>query len=204
MSHRAILTFFMAMTILGVLVGCGQRKLVRLQTRVGCPWCGPNRQVQVGQRSMGKSFYGAIWREFWIDDAGQEYDPEKVGKDVWGYISTTRLAKSIDDAKQQGQACAQMQIVSVNPIIVLLYPSEHQRLNGVGQNLSMGTRHPQELAWTPNSAPDFAEPMQWLSPDLKAGPTDITFSVAGEAEIPLKTGKIKLVHTAGVCKITRE
>jgi hypothetical protein len=153
---------------------------------------------------MGKSFYGDIWKEFWIDDSGQEYDPEKVGKDVWEYISTTRLAKSIDDAKRQGQASAQMRIVSVNPVIVLLFPSEHQRRSGVGENLSKGTRHPQELAWTPDSDPEFAEPMQWLSPDLKAGPTDITFSGTGEAEIPLKTGKIKLVHTAGQCRITRE
>jgi hypothetical protein len=175
-----------------------------MKTKVGCPWCSPNRQVQVGERSMGKTFYGDIWKSFWVDDSGQEYDPEEIGKQVWNYIATTSLAQSIENAKQPGQSCAQMQIIAVNPVIVLLYPSEHQRLQGVGQNLSNGTRHPLELAWTPDAAPIFAEPMQWLSPELKAGPTDIVFSDAGVAEILLKTGKIKLVHTEDRCQITRE
>lgn len=153
---------------------------------------------------MGKSFYGDIWREFWIDESGQEYDPEEIGKQVLEYIATTPLGKEIEDARQRRQATAQMRIVSVDPVIVLLYPSEYQRLQGVGQNLSMGTTHPVELAWTAKTDPEFAEPMQWLSPDLKAGPTDITFSETGEAAIPLARGKIKLVHTGDRCQISRE
>lgn len=153
---------------------------------------------------MGKSFYGDIWKFFWISDSGEEYDPEEISKQVWEYIATTDLAESIDIARQHEQPCAQMQIISVDPVVVLLYPSEHQRLQGVGQNLAMGTRVVQELAWTPNTDPVFAEPMQWLSPDLLTGPTDIEFSPDGVAEISLKSGKIKLVHAGDRCKFTRE
>lgn len=204
MTNCKSLICFMVMALLVPLPGCGQRQLVRLETRKGCPWCGPNRQVQVGERSMGKSFYGDIWKEFWIDDSGREYDPAEAGQQVWDYIATTRLAKTIDDARQHNQACAQMQIIAVDPMIVLLYPSEHQRLRGVGQNLSMGTRHPMELASTPDRVPVFAEPMHWLSPELKTGPVEIRFSESGVAEIPLTAGKIRLVRAGDQCRITRE
>lgn len=204
MRRRSALFQLFTTATLTLVAGCGPRKLVRLKTKTGCPWCSPNQQVQVGERSMGKSFYGDIWREFWVDDNGQEYDPIEVGKQVWQYLEKIGYTRTIDLATRQGQGCAQMRIVSVNPVIVVLYPSEFQRLGGKGKNLSMGTRHPLELAWTSDAHPEFGAPMQWLSPDFKVGPTDIQFSGAGVAEIPLKIGKLKLVRDGDLCRIVRE
>lgn len=200
--NRIGITLTLAIVLAATVVGCG-RPLQRLETRAGCPWSGPKQQVQVGRRSMGHSFYGEIWKEFWVDESGREYDPEEVSKKVWKYIETTNLAKSIRLAGNK-HGCAQMQIVALNPTIVLLYPSEYQRLKGVGENLSKGTRMAQELAYQPLNNPIFAEPMEWLSPDLATGPQQLKFSANGEAEIPLKSGRIKLVHSGDHCLVTRE
>lgn len=190
--------------LLGSTSGCGRGSLDHLETRIGSPWCGKNQQVQVGDRTVGQTFYGPISREFWIDDSGHEYDPEEVGKKVWEYIGKTSLKGSIESAVKQQKACAQMQIISVKPVVVLMFPSEYQRRNGVGNNLSMGTRHPLELCYVPKSDLVFAEPMQWFSPDLDVKPTTIQFNASGEALLPIKKGNIKLLHFDDKCKISRE
>src|SRR5436190_24084821 len=128
MVSRSIFAFCIGLLIVGAaLIGCGPSPLVKLRTHPGCPWCSPNRQVQEGRRSMGQSFYGDIWKDFWLDDAGKEYDPEAVSKKVWDYLKTTGDVAKVDEALQSGKCPAQMRIVSVNPIVVLVQPCQHKR-----------------------------------------------------------------------------
>lgn len=49
-----------------------------------------------------------------------------------------------------------------------------------------------------------AENLQWFSPDMKQGPSPVTFSPQGVAEIPLPNGKLVLTRRGNACKITRE
>lgn len=187
-----------------VLIGCGQRPLARLRTQAGCPWCAPHKQVQVGDRSQGKSFYGDIWKRFWIDDQGNEYDPEQVSQQVWTYLTQVGEAAKIDQTRKTGACSSQMRIVSVNPVVVLLEPCQHRRFDPSKGLVGHGTKLAQELAYTPDSDMYFDEPMQWLSPDLNTGPTLITFSPEGIATIPLKSGQLRLVREGERCKVTRE
>ena len=153
---------------------------------------------------MGQSFYGDIWKDFWLDDSGKEYDPEVVSKKVWDYLKTTGDVSKIDKALQSGKCPAQMRIVSLNPIVILVQPCQHKRFEHLKVHVSHGTKSAQELSFVPDRDMYFDEPMLWLSPDLKTGLTAITFSVAGTAEISLDKGKLKLVHEGDFCKVSRE
>lgn len=186
------------------LVGCGRGPLLKLRTHKGCPWCSPTRQAQEGERSMGSSFYGDIWKNFWMDKDGDEHDPEAVGKEVWSYLKEIGYVSTIEDSIRQGRCSPAMRIVSVNPVIVVMQPCQHKRYEHLKVHLSHGIRHPFELTQIPDRDMYFDEPMQWFSPDLKTAPTEITFSKAGVAEITLPDGKLKLVHEGEWCKITRE
>ena len=178
--------------------------LIRLKTLPGCPWCGPHQQVQVGDRSQGKSFYGDIWKSFWLDDKGNEYDPGQVSQQVWTYLTKVGEVAKIDQARKTGACSSEMRIVSVNPVVVLLEPCQHRRFDPAKGLVGHGKKLPQELAYTPSGDMYFDEPMQWLSPDLNTGPTTIKFSPDGVATIPLNSGQLRLVHDGEWCKVTRE
>jgi len=186
------------------LIGCGPGPLVRVRDHQGCPWCEPGKQTRLGLRSMGKSFYGDIWRERWVDPSRREYDPFQVSEQVWDYLRSTGDVARIEAALRAKKCSEWMRIVSVDPIIVIMIPCQHERFTASKVMTSHGTRMAMELAYTPTDLMYFSEPMRWLSPDLKQGPTVITFSDKGEAEIPLKNGKLKLVHEGERCKISRE
>lgn len=95
MNRRSIFFIGLAIVLPGIsIIGCGPGPIVQRRTHTGCPWCSPNGQVQVGLRSMGKSFHGNIWKEFWVGDSGQEYDPEEVSKKVWSYIEKSGYSKT--------------------------------------------------------------------------------------------------------------
>lgn len=153
---------------------------------------------------MGKSFYGDIWKDFWLGVSGEEYDPEVVSEQAWDYLKATGEVSKISQALQTGRCPAQMRIVSVSPIVVLIQPCQHKRFADQKVHVSHGTKSAQELSFVPDRDMYFDEPMLWLSPDLGKGPTAITFSATGTAEISLGSGKLKLVHEGDFCKISRE
>ncbi len=202
MNSRSSFCRTAGVLILGMaLLGCGQKPLISLKTIAGCPWSAPHKQMQIGMRSQGQSFYGALYKNFWKADSGEEYDPEKVSQQVWAYLTKTGDVARITEEHKKGVCSSQMRIVSVDPVIVLIQPCQHKHFNGEGPH---GTRVVQELAYTSDRDMYFDEPMQWVSPDLSTGPNAIRFSPEGIATIPLENGQIKLVHEGEWCKVTRE
>jgi hypothetical protein len=154
---------------------------------------------------MGRSFYGDIWKHFWLDHSGREYDPERVSERVWEYLKTTGDAAKIDSARIAGQCSPWMRIVAVDPIVVIQIPCQHKRFANSRVLLSHGTRSAQELSLGQTDGDFyFDEPMEWFSTDLKKGPTKISFSAEGVAEISLASGKLILTHEGEWCKVARQ
>ena len=153
---------------------------------------------------MGKSFYGDIWKPFWIDDRGREYDPEEVSKKVWAYLDEIGYTQEIDAGQRAGNCTPWMRIVSVEPVVILMIPCQHRRFAGTDVLVAHGTRSALELSFVSDLPLYFDEPMQWASPDLQQGPTTISFSEAGDAEIPLRKGKLTLHHEGESCLVHRE
>jgi hypothetical protein len=167
------------------------------------PWCAPNRRVQIGQRVVGHVHDGAKHKEFLLDETGKEHDPDKIAEQVWAYLERTGDAKRIEDAFSKEASPSLMPVVSINPVVVILetYP------DASWQNKNREFSH-QKWYWRaqiqPNSNPQFRKRLQWFCPELKQRPTDLVFSEAGVAEIPLPNGKLKLVREGDRCKTTRE
>lgn len=153
---------------------------------------------------MGASFYGDIWKNFWLDSSGREHDPEKVSQQVWAFIQKNGDLARMEKDQEAGQCAPAMRIVSLNPTVVLMIPCQHKRFVGTGQHLAHGTRSALELSFVPDKEMYFDEPMEWLSPDLRIGRTKVTFSDLGEAEIGLKKGKLKLKRDGEWCVVSRE
>jgi hypothetical protein len=163
------------------------------------PWCGPHQRVQIGMRVVGHVAFGEKkWKYFLVDDAGKEYDPEKLADQVWSYLERTGDAKKIKEAFSRDGYYPRMIVVSIKPVVVILetYPAKQlgtsaDRYYWVAQIHAMGD-------------PIYQEGLQWFSPDLKQRPTNLAFSDAGVAEISLKNGKLKVIREGDKCVSTRE
>lgn len=196
----AVIVFFVAMS------GCGPGPIKHLKTKPGYPWCAPGKQIQAGERSMGKSFYGDIWQRYWVDNKGKVHDPEKLGEKVWDYLKTTGDVARIDQLVKANQCTDQMRIVSINPVVVLTQPCQHKRFENTPGWTGHGTDLGIELAYAADDLMFFDEPIKWLSPDLKQPPKAITFNASGVAEISLGkgNGKLILTHEGEFLKVTRQ
>jgi hypothetical protein len=187
------------------MMGCGGADplVIDKNPRNPGPWCGPNKRVQIGMRVVGRVAWGqAKWKFFVVDNAGKEYDPEKMADQVWSYLERTGDAKKIQEAFSEGGCHPRMVIVSIKPVVVILEPCEvaallkppgpaPARYNSLAQIHTI-------------AEPVYKEGLQWFSPDLKQRPTVLRFSPDGVAEIPLRSGKLKVVREGGKCKTTRE
>jgi hypothetical protein len=184
------------------MTGCGTRPLVKTHLKVVGPWCAPNHRVQIGQRVVGHVHDGPKWKLFLVDDAGKEYDPDKLADQVWSYLERTGDAKKIEEAFSKEAYLSNITVVSVNPLVVIL--GTYQDPSWLKQE-----RHAQQKwFWRSQVSsigePPFREGLQWFSPELKRSPTHLDFSKEGVAEIPLPSGTLKLIRDGDKCKTTRE
>lgn len=188
-----------------LLTGCGGSGPLVIKEKQPhyAPWCGPQQRARVGQRVVGQVVDGSKYRDFLVDDAGKEHDPEQIAKEAWSYLERTGDAAKIANAFTRDAHQTTMPVVSVNPIIVII--ETHFAADWQKQNRDFGKN---DWYWRaqiqPNSNPHFSEEMQWFSPELKQPPTKLNFSDAGVAEISLPQGKIILVRDGDACKTTRE
>jgi hypothetical protein len=167
------------------------------------PWCAANRRVKIGQRVVGRVHDGPKYKDFLVDDKDKEYDPEEIADRAWSYLERTGDATRIEETLGKDACPTSLSLVSINPVVVIL--STHHDPAWQKQNRDFAY---QRWSWTaqiqPNSDPPFRERLQWFSPDLKQGPTDLAFSEAGVAEIPVPDGKINLVRQGDKCASKRE
>jgi hypothetical protein len=185
------------------MTGCGARPLVKTHLKVVGPWCAPNHRVQIGERVVGHVHDGNKWKLFLVDDAGKEYDPDKLADQIWSYLERTGDAKKIEEAFSKEAYQSNITVVSVNPLIVIL--GTYQDASWLKQNREFAHKrwfwHSQVSSL---GEPPFREGLQWFSPELKQKPTNLAFSQGGVAEIPLADGKLKLIREGDRCKTTRE
>lgn len=197
-------------TVLDILLclpitGCGGRGPLTfgMHPTPFAPWCAPDRRVKIGQRVVGHVADGPKYKDFLVDDRQKEYDPEDIADRAWSYLERTGDATRIEKALAREGCQTTMSIVSINPVVVVL--SAYHDPAWLKQNRDFAY---QRWYWRaqiqPNSNPRFRERLQWFSPDLKQAPTDLAFSAAGVAEIPLPEGKLKLVRQNDQCATTRE
>jgi hypothetical protein len=167
------------------------------------PWCGPNRRVKIGLRVVGRVHDGAKHKQFLVDEAGNEHDPDKIADQAWSFLERTGDAKRIEEAFVQDAYQSRMPVVSINPVVVIL--EKHR--DPTWRNSAHDSAQPRWV-WLaqiqPNSAPHFSEGLQWFSPELKQQPTKLAFSDSGVAEILLPSGKVKLIRSGDVLQTTRE
>jgi hypothetical protein len=187
------------------MTGCGGAGPLRMKTnpRNLGPWCGPKQRVQIGERVVGRAGWnGNKWKDFLVDDTGKEYDPEKIADQVWSYLERTGDAKKIKEAFTRDGSYPRMIVVSVKPVVVIL-----ETYQGAALPTQLGTS-PERYYWVAQihamGDPVYQERLEWFSLDLKQRPTELAFSEAGVAVIPLPKGKLKLIRDGDKCKTTRE
>jgi len=168
------------------------------------PWCGPNLRVQVGQRVVGHVHDGAKHKEFLVDETGKEHDPDKIAEQAWSFLESTGDARQIAEGFIKNAHQSTMPVVSINPVVVILETYTEPSW----ENKNRDPAH-ERWFWTaqiqPNSDPQHSQArMFWFSPELKQGPTKLTFSEAGVAKIQLPNGLLKVVRDGDTCKTTRE
>lgn len=205
MIHRSMLCISLFDLLLCFsMTGCGASPLrMKNNPRNVGPWCGPNQRVQIGERVVGKVGFGENkWKEFLVDDAGKEHDPEKIADQVWSYLERTGDARKIREDYSKAAYYSSMIVVSINPIVVILETHQDADLR---QQLGAA---PERYYWVAQvyamRDPPYREGLQWFSPDLKQKPVALLFSDAGIAEIALGKGKVKLIRKGDECKTTRE
>jgi hypothetical protein len=197
--------------VLGLLLcwsmtGCGRPGPLVISKKQPhyAPWCGPNLRVQVGQRVVGHVHDGAKHKEFLVDETGKEHDPDKIADQAWSYLERTGDARKIEEAFINNAHQSTMPVVSINPVVVILVTYTEPSW----ENKNRDPAH-ERWFWTaqiqPNSNPQHSgDRVQWFSPELQQRPTNLAFSQAGNAEIQLPNGKIKLFRQGDICKTSRE
>lgn len=188
---------------LATLAGCGPGPLVmKPNAKIPGPWCAPNQRAQIGDRTVGNTPYGPRHKQFLVDSASREHDPDTIAEQVWSYLERTGDAKTIQDAFAREGSYPKMFVISINPTVVVLATSRDPKLPQ-----TIGTI-PKRYYWLAQvycfNLIVYQDGLQWFSPDLKQRPTPLTFNPAGQAEIPLTTGKILLKHEADKCTVVRE
>lgn len=189
-----------------IMAGCGPSGPLVISPKQPeyAPWCGPHQRVKVGERVVGYVNEGPKHKSFLVDDAGREHDPEKIAQRVWAYLERTGDARKIKDAFVSQGRVTTMPVVSLNPLVVML--ETYMEPSWQNQNRDCGHN---DWYWTaqiqPNSNPRHsASEVRWCSPELKQGPTKLTFSEDGVAEIRLPSGKIRLIRNGAMCRTERE
>ncbi|MGQ0633240.1 MAG: hypothetical protein ACT4QC_01410 [Planctomycetaceae bacterium] len=206
MFHRRLLYRTLLALRMGCsMLGCGPSPLhFRKNSRNVGPWCGPNQRVQIGQRVVGHVGFGENkWKNFLVDDAGKEYEPEELAEQVWSYLEKTGDAKTIKDAFSKEAYFPRMALVSVKTVVVILEPEWNAALRD-----QIGTS-PKKYHWlalisAERYPPAFKEGLQWFSPELKQRLTSHRFSGAGVAEIAPANGTLKLIREGDTCRTERE
>jgi hypothetical protein len=197
--------FLLSLLLCSSMTGCGGPSPLKFSTNpaiVG-PWCAANQRVRIGMRVVGKVAWGEDkWKDFLVDDAGKEYDPEKLADQVWSYCEGTGDAKKIKDAYSRDGSSPRMTVVSLKPTIVILETKQD------AASSKQGKTSQERYHWLARiramGEPAYQEGLQWFSPDLKQRPTPLTFSKGGVAEIAFKQGKLTLTRNGDACKTARE
>lgn len=195
---------FCVLLFILLFMGCSKAPLEKLRTTPGCPFSEADKQVQLGDRKTGSTYYGPIHKEMWLDSNGREYDPEVEANKVFDYLKETGDIEKVNEALKNQTCAPWMRIVSINPLVVIQIPCQHKRWKPDDGNSAHGTRLALELSFTPDKQMYFDEPMEWFSPTLKQPPTLIKFSDQGKAEIKLKKGKLVLSREGEWCNVTRK
>src|SRR5262249_36587358 len=151
------------------------------------PWCGPQVRVKVGDRVVGHVHDGPKYKDFLVDDAGKEHDPEQIAELVWSYLERSGDARKIEHAFRKDSYQTTMSVVSINPVVVIM--GSYLDASWLKQNRDFAH---QKWFWRaqiqPNSDPPFRETLKWFSPDLNKKPIALTFSQTGVAQIALPRG----------------
>ncbi len=200
--HRLV---FFSMLFSLVASGCSPSTPLKMRRDSGerGPWCAPNQRVQIGQRVVGKVGWGEDkWKDFLLDDAGEEYDPEDLSEEVWSYLESTGDADKIMRDYHENGRLTVMTVVALKPLVVVMETRQLPK----GANRSIAS--PERTYWlaaisSVRGQPDSGEVMRWCSPDLKTSPTELLFSPDGVAEISLTDGKLRFVREGDVCQTTR-
>lgn len=185
--------------------GCGHPEPLifpKNRTIVG-PWCGPNRRVRIGQRVVGHAHDGDIWKNFLVDDAGTEYDPDRLADQAWSYLERTGDAARLENALGKDACPSSMTVVSVDPVVVIL--ATYHDPGWLNQKRDFAF---QRWYWRAQVSsvgePTYRERLQWFSPELERASTDLPFSPNGVAEIPLARGKLVLRRDGQQIRTARE
>src|SRR5215213_1641830 len=120
MSHRSARRLFLfGLPFSFSVTGCGGPTPLRFHNPTyAIPWCAPNQRVRIGRRVVGTVGFGENkWKDFLVDDAGKEYDPDKLADQVWSYCEGTGDAKTIKDGLNRDGISSRMTIVSLKPMI---------------------------------------------------------------------------------------
>jgi hypothetical protein len=204
MIHSSRLCLALAALLFCLALGCGNgggSSPAAKKNKTTGPWCAAHQRIKIIDHIIGHDQVGNKYKELFVDDEGQEHDPEKLADQAWGYLEATGDARKIKQAFSDGQS-PDLVIVAIKPLIVIL--GTHQDANAskkVGDS-------PGRWYWLGQVAtrgdPAYQKDLQWFSPDLKQKPTKLVFSLGGVAEIPLGNGTLKLTHTGEKCKTERE
>ncbi|MBX7104994.1 MAG: hypothetical protein K1X57_12990 [Gemmataceae bacterium] len=202
---RRLLSTLIALTA-GLGVGCSPATPLKMHKDSGTrgPWCAPNQRVQLGQRVVGKVGWGEDrWKTYLVDDTGREHDPNVIADQVWSYLERTGDANTIMRNYHQDGRHTRMTVIALKPVVVIL----ESRPLPPGASRSIAA--PERSYWvaqvsSERSHPDYRDGLRWCSPDLKQPVTPLTFSPAGEAEIPLPNGRLHLIRSGDECRTTRE
>lgn len=203
MTYRFRPCIALVSAFLCLATGCGgSGPLTIKKTKIIGPWCAANQRVQIGDRVVGKVAWGENkYKDFFVDDAGKEHDPDKIADQVWTYLERTGDAKKIKEAFSKGDYPV-MRVVSINPLIVILETKQDVNLpKQLGNS-------PGRWYWvaqvSTRGEPGYQKDLQWFSPDLKQKPTKLVFSLGGIGEIPLGKGALKLTRIGERCTTERE
>lgn len=189
---------WLLLLILAASTGCGNGPLVmKPNAKIPGPWCAPNQRTQIGERVVGQTAYGPRYKQFLVDAANREHDPDTIAENVWSYLERTGDAKTIQEAFAKEGAYPKMYVVSINPTVVVMATGRDAKLPQ-----TIGPK-PERYYWKAQvycfNLMLYQEGLQWFSPDFKQRPTPLPFNAQGHAEIALPPGKLILQHEGDKC-----
>ena len=171
------------------------------------PWVAPGRQA-VEKRKEHSGWNNSTYESVWIDASGKSLRDYDVMRQVETYYLKIGYTAKVSDDLANGKHVPSAIVVSIDPIVVILSPPNLAQVKmgalvrGTGgvnySNSKNGGTLMTGSKWFYNDG------LQWLSPDLNQEATEIEFTKAGTAEIPLPKGKLKLVREGEIFKVTRE